>query len=137
MRSRMVTLTVTVLGILSLFLGEATAKTQDTAILHVTSVRQDEAKDWCDTEKCFATRFTVEGHRAARNPNQVIKYVLECVEMIPTETGKRSLICPRVQADGDYDVNIFTDAVGFPSAELPKNGLLSFYTIKSQKVENK
>jgi hypothetical protein len=29
---------------------------------HVTSVRSEEAKDWCETGKCSATRIIVEGY---------------------------------------------------------------------------
>jgi hypothetical protein len=124
--------------LLSLFLSAATAKADgDTAVLHVTSVRQDEAKDWCDTGKCVATRFTVEGYRAAKNPNQVIRYVLECVEVVNTETGKLTISCPRVQADGEYFVKILADAIMFPTAPQPKDGVVSGYAIKLQKIENR
>lgn len=138
MQLRAATLTIALVEILSPFLCAAQAKADgDTAILHVTSVRQDEAKDWCDTGKCMATRFTVEGYRAAKNPNQVIRYVLECVEVISTDTLKVTVSCPRVQADGDYTVKIFADAIIFSSAEPPKDGVVSGYKIKSQSVERR
>lgn len=135
---RTVTSVFSLLAFLSLSLWPHPAKAQgDTSILHVTSVRQDEAKDWCNTGKCIATRFTVEGYRAAKNPNQVIKYLLDCVEVVDTEAGKITFSCPRVQADGEYSVKILADAIMFPSAKPPKDGSVSGYNIKSQKVEKK
>jgi len=105
-------------------------------ILHVTSVRQEDAKDWCETGKCHATRFTVEGYRAAKNPNQVIRYVLECVEVRSTETMRLEISCVRVQADEEYSVKLLADAIIFPG-EKSNDGTVSGYAIKSQKVENK
>ena|ERR1700674_3824212 len=129
---------IAVLAILSFFLSPVIARADgDNAILHVTSVRQDEAKDWCDTAKCLATRFTVEGYRAAKNPSEVIKYVLECVEVVNTETGKFTITCPKVQADADYEVKLLADAITFPFATQPKDGVLSGYSIKLQKVEKR
>jgi len=52
-------------GLLGLLLGGHSFG-QDTAkaTFHVTSVRSEEAKDWCTTGKCSATRRTVEGRFA-------------------------------------------------------------------------
>src|SRR5580765_4646369 len=105
--------TATVAIVLGLILCSP-VKADDMTTLHVTSVRRDEPSDWCSTGKCIATRFTVDGYRAAKNPNQVIRYVLECVETISTETMKYELICPKVQADGEYLVKLLADGILFP-----------------------
>jgi hypothetical protein len=124
---------------LSLFVCSAGAADEGTKeVLHVTSVKRDEATDWCTTGKCTATRYTVEGYRAAKNPNQVIRYLLECVEVVSIEEAKVTLACARVQADEDYDVKILADAIFFQLTETPKGGpFQSGYAIKSQREEKK
>ncbi len=108
------------------------------AVLHVTSVKQEEAPDWCTTGKCSATRYTVEAYRPAKSPSEVIRYLLECVEVITTPEGKVTLSCARVAADGDYEVKILADAIFFQPAPPPKEGTAqSGYTIKSQREEKK
>jgi hypothetical protein len=108
------------------------------AVLHVTSVKRDAATDWCTTGKCSATRYTVEGYRAAKNPNEVIRYLLECVEAVSIEEVKVTIACARVQADEDYDVKILADAIFFQPTEKPKDGpVQSGYAIKSQREEKK
>jgi hypothetical protein len=139
MRLKAATLTAPTLMIISLFLDPASSKAQrDKAILHVTSVRKEEAKDWCDVGKCEATRFTVEGYRAAKNPNQVIRYILECVEITDLEKSKVTLDCPRVQAGVDYDIKVWPDAIVLQPPPPPTEGTVhGVYSIKSQKEENK
>jgi hypothetical protein len=124
---------------LFLFLGPTSVKSQgDKAVLHVTSVRKEEAKDWCDTGNCAATRFTVEGYRAAKNPNQVIRYVLECIEVVNLETNRISLDCARVQAGEDYDVKVWPDAIVLQPPPAPTEGTAhGVYSIKSQREEEK
>lgn len=108
------------------------------AVLHVTSVKQEEAPDWCTAGKCLATRFVVEGYRAAKTPNEVIRYVLECVEVMTTPDGKITVACVRVQADEDYEVRMLADAIVFQTTEPPKDGAVrSAYGIKSQREEKK
>jgi len=139
MRLRTASLAPASLVIQILLLSAAMAKAQgEKALLHVTSVRQEKATDWCDTGKCYATRFTVEGYKAAKEPNSVVKYIVECVEVVDTETGKTTLSCTRVQAAADYDVRIFPDAIVFQPVEPPIEGTVhAAYTIKSQKEEKK
>jgi hypothetical protein len=133
------TLAPTFFAILALLLNPASAKADEgeKALLHVTSVRQEEAKDWCETGGCYATRFTVEGYRAARKPDEVVRYVLECIEVIQTEKGKTSLSCVRVQADGEYDAKIFADSIVFQPLPPPDGTLHGAYNIKSQRVEKR
>jgi len=54
---------LTFMTLLGLLLGERSFG-QDTvkANFHVTSVRTEEAKEWCTTGLCSATRITVEGY---------------------------------------------------------------------------
>jgi hypothetical protein len=110
------------------------------AVLHVTSVKQEDAADWCTTGKCEATRYTVEGYRPAKSPSEVVRYILECVETIPIplEPGKVIVRCARVEADGDYEVKILADAIIFlPEPPSEKGTLVAGYTIKSQREEKK
>ena len=58
------------------------------AVLHVTSVKQEEAKDWCGTGECLENRYTVEAYRPAKSPGEVIRYVLECAEVVSTKAGE-------------------------------------------------
>jgi hypothetical protein len=123
----------------TLFVVSAATGEGTKAVLHVTTVKREDATDWCTTGKCSATRYTVEGYRAAKNPNEVISYLLECVEVISTEDAKVTLACVRVQADEDYEVKILPDAVLFQVEEPPKKDgpHQSGYMIKSQREEKK
>jgi len=94
------------------FKGQVLGQDISKAVLHVTSVRKQEAKDYCQDGSCTATRITVEGHTVAKIASDSITYVLECVETTfssPPSTGAE-WVCPRPQAHGDYDVT-------FPSAD--------------------
>jgi hypothetical protein len=107
-------------------------------VLHVTSVKQETATDWCTDGKCVATRYIVEGYRPAKSPGEVIRYLLECVEIIAAPEGTVRISCARVAADGDYDVKILADAIFFEPEPPPKEGTsLSAYLIRSQREEKK
>jgi hypothetical protein len=135
-RLRMPVLTFAILATVSL----ASAATDEgtKAVLHVTSVKREDATDWCTTGKCSATRYTVEGYRGAKSPNEVIRYLLECVEVVSIEEAKVTLACTRVQADEDYEVKILADAIFFETTATSKDGpTQSGYAIKPQREEKK
>ena len=54
-------LLVTLTALSGLLGGQSSGRDTREASLHVTSVRSEDAKDWCTTGKCSAKRFTVEG----------------------------------------------------------------------------
>jgi hypothetical protein len=112
--------------ILLAFTARAVCQRQVT--FHVTSVSQADATDYCT--KCTATRFTVEGHTQDRDGG--VKYVLECVEVIPGESNHKSVACFRVHAHTDYEVRIFTDSVAFGSSSQSDPVVID-YSIKSEK----
>jgi hypothetical protein len=108
------------------FAGQAVG--QQKVTFHVTSVSQADATDYCT--KCNATRFTVEGYTQDKDGG--VKYVLECVEVIPGESNRKSVACFRVHAHMDYRVGIFTDSVSFGSSSQSDPAVID-YSIKSEK----
>jgi hypothetical protein len=106
----------------------ARAMSQQKVTFHVTSVSQADATDYCT--KCNATRFTVEGY--TQNKDGGVKYVLECVEVIPGESNHKSVACFRVHAHTDYGARIFTDSVAFGSSSQSDPVVID-YSIKSEK----
>ena len=111
-------------------LGEDTEK----AMFHVPSVQSGEAKDWCETGKCSATRITVAGY------SESVEYVLECVEVISGEPSPHlTVVCDHVHANNDYVVRIYAGYVGFgePQKSSKTEPTHSLYTIVSEKERNK
>jgi hypothetical protein len=98
-----------------LFLGGPSFGQEFTkATLHVASVRSGEAKDWCETGECSATRHTVEGYITSKDDPISVEYVLECVEVLahkpsPHYTG----VCDKVHAHEEYVVKVFPNAIAF------------------------
>ena len=87
---------------------------QPKVTFHVTSVKQDDAKDHCTDGKCSATRVAVEGYTRNKDENTAVEYVLECIEVMPTEPKQRATVrCPRVHANTDYLAKIGADFVRF------------------------
>ena len=104
----------------------------------MTSVRSSDAKDWCTTGKCSATRFTVEGYIHGKNEPVSVEYVLECVEVLANEPSPHlTIVCVRVHANNDYSVILGADTVAF---EPEKEGAskadapaISAYSIVSER----
>jgi hypothetical protein len=118
--------------VFSAFLVHLPSSAQDTkAIFHVTSVRTEDAKDWCTTGKCSATRITVEGYSDA------VEYVLDCVETIASEPSPHvTVVCDHVHASNDYDVEIGSNYIFFGESRKPSSTqepLRSGYSIVSEK----
>ena len=111
----------------------------DKVSFHVTSVEQGEAKDYCTTGKCSATRITVEGYTQDRDA--AVQYVLECVEVISNEpTPHTSIQCIKVHSHTDYVVTIGANFIIFASdapAKQEKEPFVSGYSIKSEKEVRK
>jgi len=113
---------------------------QDERVLfHVTSVEQGDAADYCTTDKCSATRFTVEGY--TQDKDAVVQYVLDCVEVIASEpTPHKSIQCVKVHSHADYEVTIGADFIIFASdapTKQEKEPFVSGYRIKSEKEVRK
>jgi hypothetical protein len=111
-------------------LGEDTEK----AMFHVTSVQSGEAKDWCTTGKCSATKITVEGYTNS------VEYVLECVQTIANEPSPHvTVVCDHVHANSDYVVRIGADYIGFgePQKSSETEPFHSLYQIVSEKERTK
>jgi hypothetical protein len=121
------------------FTGQITGQDEkDRVLFHVTSVEQGEATDYCTTDKCYATRFTVEGY--TQNKDASIQYVLDCVEIIASEpTPHISVRCVRVHSHNDYMVKVGADFVIFGDAPASQTSepFLSGYRIKSEKEVRK
>ncbi len=105
-------------------------------VFHVTSVRSEDATDYCTTGKCSATRFTVEGYSDVKGRPTVTEYVLECVETLVTETPVHyTVVCDRVHANNDYDATLYADNIMFgePKKYSGEGPLTAVYSIKSEK----
>lgn len=134
-----------------LFIACALGQTQDKgqgsggheflrATFHVTSVQSEEAKDWCTTGKCSATRLTVEGYIAASGATSSVEYVLHCVEVVALEpTPHLTLECPRVHARGEYSVKVFSSAVGFEQDHDSSSDatILAYDIVSERETKNK
>jgi hypothetical protein len=113
-----------------LWLPTVTAFSQSEESFHVTVVTSGEATDWCQTGKCTATRYTVEGYTKS------VAYVLECVEVFTAPPDAHiSLACAKVAAGKDYRVKVFPTSINFVDAPKPDDSraVASQYTIRSQK----
>lgn len=107
--------------------------------LHVTGVRYEDAKDWCEgSDTCFAKRFRVEGYTGAKNTAGSIEYVAQCVEVRDVNPAthaltQRSGSCPRVHAHEDYLVYVFDDSLNFDlGGQTPPTGFVLLYDIVSE-----
>jgi hypothetical protein len=118
-------------------LNTAPTCAQDARVsLHVTSVRQGDANDYCTTGRCSATRFTVEGY--TQDEDGGTQYVLECVEVIASEPGQHSVTCFRAHARAKYIVRIFAQSVAFGHDQSAQNVPIEVdYNIKSEKEVRK
>ena len=116
--------------------GQCFGQESTRATLHVTSVRKEEAKDWCTTGKCNATRHTVEGYINAKDDPSSVEYVLECVEVMATEpTPHYTIVCDHVHAHTDYLVKVGATFVAFEHEKASSGTTTTFaaYGIKSEK----
>lgn len=104
----------------------------NTKIFHVTSVRTEEATDWCTSNECSATRFTVEGY------TPTVEYLTECIEIVKNAPPAHyTSTCTRVAAGEEYVVKVLSDAIwvqteGESSCKPPECHLM-LYEIKVQK----
>jgi hypothetical protein len=65
-----------------------------------------------------------------------VKYVLECVEVIASETNGKSEACFRVHAGTNYTVKVFAESVSFGSSSQSDPAVID-YSIKSEKEMKK
>ncbi len=99
---------VTISLLLGLLSSLSFGQDDQRAILHVTSVRKEEAKDWCTAGECSATRFTVEGF-IKTGDDASVEYVLECIEVLAHKPSPHlKFECVRVHAHDDYVVKVFS-----------------------------
>lgn len=128
------TLILTVLLGLLLW-GQSFGQNTANAILHVTSVRSEDAKDWCPTGGCSATKLTVEGYISAKSQPSLIEYVLECVEVVVSEPSPHfTVVCDKVHAHTEYLVKVGPDFIAFEHEKQPSTtATLSLYKIVSEK----
>ena len=112
------------------------------ATLHVTSVQSGEAKDWCETGKCSASRYTVEGYVTSKDGLTSVEYVLECVEVMAQEPSPHyTVVCDHVHAHEDYLVRVLPTAIAFEHEKEASKGnespttapISSAYHIASEK----
>jgi hypothetical protein len=107
---------------------------------HVTSVRSEDAKDWCEAGKCTAKTITVEGYSAAKGEgNSSVEYVLTCTEVIASEpTPHYSVVCTHLHAHNDYPAKVYASAIYFGEPETTKPDLTyAAYEIVSEKETTK
>jgi hypothetical protein len=127
----------TLASIIILAVAGQVSSQDEKAVFHVTSVEQEEAKDYCTTGKCSATRFTVEGYTQDKDAD--IQYVLDCVEILVEEpTPHISVQCVRVHSHSDYMVKIGSDFIAFGDSQSSQSKpIVSAYRIKSEKEVRK
>jgi hypothetical protein len=109
-------------------------------IFHVTAVRQEEARDWCTTGECSATRRTVEGYSDVNSGSRLTKYVLECVEtFVHGPPAHYSAVCTRLHVNNDYHANLWDDSIAFSETNpaTPGGPIVPNYNILSEKEETK
>jgi hypothetical protein len=105
-------------------------------VFHVTSVRSEDATDWCQTGECSATRFTLEGHANVNHDGHLTQYVLKCVEVMAVNPSPHNtVVCGRVHANNDYDAFLFADSIFFADNKPKSSGapFESGYSIVSEK----
>lgn len=126
--------------VFSLFLASVTltvaGQESGHALFHVTSVRTEDATDWCTTGNCSATRLIVEGYIKDEDQSTSVEYVLHCVEVLASNPSPHfTIVCSHVHAHNDYLVKVFDKAIAFDSQEKPtKDGpTIAAYDIVSEK----
>jgi hypothetical protein len=124
---------VTLLGIL--LTQSSGQQATEKITFHVSSVKSEDAKDMCSsTDKCTATRFTVEGY------TDTVEYVLDCVEIRnTTPPANYVVVCPNVHAHNDYLARLGLDYIAFERvSESPSTGpSVSTYHIVSEREVGK
>jgi hypothetical protein len=109
---------------------ESLAQDGEKVTFHVSSVRSEDANDWCTSGKCSAKRFTIEGYTNST------EYVLACVETIANEPSPHyTVICPKVHAHNDYEARLGADYIAFGDGKKTSGTepILSAYQIVSEK----
>ncbi len=106
---------------------------------HVTAVRTEEARDWCTTGECSATRYTVEGYSDVKGDSSIVEYVLDCVQVMAQKPSPHfTVVCVQVHAHNDYDAELWSNAIFLGDAKPQSDGpTLSAYTIVSEKEVNR
>jgi hypothetical protein len=97
---------------------------------HVSSIQSGDATgDWCNSGKCSAKKFTVEGYTDST------EYVLECVELFATEPSPHyTIVCPKLHAHNDYAARLGADFIAFgDDKKATGEPILSAYQIVSEK----
>jgi hypothetical protein len=120
----------------SLFGGQSFGQNTTQVLFQVTSVRSQEAKDYCEAGKCSATRFTVEGYVDVKGHVDAVEYVLECVELIENEPKPYlAIVCSHVHAHEDYAVKIGDTYISFSEAvqKSKSEPIYSSYAIVKEK----
>jgi hypothetical protein len=108
-------------------------------VFHVTSVRSEDATDWCQTGECSATRFTIEGYSDVKQDGHLTEYVLKCVEVTVIDPSPhKTFVCAHLHANNDYDALLVRESISFyPFGKpMPAGSLdqaLSLYSIASEK----
>ncbi len=110
-------------------------------VFHVTAVRSEDAKDWCTTGECSATRYTVEGYSDVKGDSGFVEYVLDCVEtLVEKPSPHYTAVCGRVHAHNDYQAKLWSDSIFFGDETKPpsSNGVfLVAYHIVSEREASK
>jgi hypothetical protein len=129
--------------VLSMFLislmGHAFAQwDRPTTSFHVTEVQSKQQvpdADVCKPSQCAAYLITVKGYTEAKN--SIIKYVLECYEVIqfhPEKTHLNNLACFHVHAGNVYPGYVNPTSISFWAKENigSAKGVAGAYDIKSE-----
>jgi hypothetical protein len=127
----------TLASIVLLALAQQLSSQVEKVLLHVTSVEQGDASDYCTSGKCSATRFTVEGY--TQDKDTAIQYVLDCVEIIANEPNPHvTARCARVHSHSDYVVKLGNDYIAFGDGQSSQSEPIALaYRIKSEKEARK
>ena len=110
-------------------------------VFHVTSVRSEDATDWCQTGECSAERITVAGFSDVNHDDHLTEFMLECVEATVSDpTPHFTLVCAHLHANNDYDAFLFATAISFYPDGKPRpvgSPLQGVYSIVSEKEMTK
>ena len=104
------------------------------ALFHVASVESSNAPDRCPTERCTATKITVEGYTQAKDGSVSVEYVLDCAELIMDEPSPhQAVVCDHVHANSGYLVKIGSNYISFSDDDPRFEPLHAAYRIVSEK----
>ena len=111
-------------------------------VFHVTAVRSGPDPNMCQTGKCVAKLYSVEGYTNGSDAAHSIEYVLKCSDVQVFEpTLHYSFACANLHANGEYVARVASSDDGFffsdPKARTPNSPPEALFQIVSEKEVEK